>query len=78
MKKFKIKNGIKISRLDNSFARNWKANGIDEGCIITAINDEKVNTVEDAQRIIDNKEFNEPLKFEIINKYGEKENYYWR
>ena len=78
LKKFKIKNGIKISRLDNSFARNWKANGIDEGCIITAINDEKVNTVEDAQRIIDNKEFNEPLKFEIINKYGEKENYYWR
>lgn len=78
LKRFNTENGLKISRLDNSFAKNWKANGVEEGCIITAINDNKVNSIEDAERIIKNKAYNEPLKFEIINKNGQKENFYWR
>ena len=78
LKRFKTKNGIKISQLDNKYARNWRANGIEEGCIITAINGIEVNSIEDAQRIIDNQTSDEPLKFEIINKNGQKENFFWR
>ena len=74
----KNKNGIKIAQLDNKYARNWKANGIEEGCIVTAINGIEVNSIEDAQRIIDNQTSDEPLKFEIINKNGQKENFFWR
>jgi len=78
LRKFKTKNGIKIAQLDNKYARNWRANGIEEGCIVTAINGIEVNSIEDAQRIIDNQTSDEPLKFEIINKNGQKENFFWR
>jgi Do/DeqQ family serine protease len=78
LRKYNTKNGIKIAQLNSQYARNWKANGIEEGCIVTAINDIKVYSVEEAQRIIDNKTSDEPIKFEIINKNGQKENFFWR
>ncbi|HEX9825554.1 MAG TPA: trypsin-like peptidase domain-containing protein [Flavobacteriaceae bacterium] len=78
LRRFNTKNGIKITQLNSQYARNWKANGIEEGCIVTAINGIKVNSVEDAQRVIDNQTSDEPLKFEIINKKGQKENFFWR
>jgi S1-C subfamily serine protease len=64
--------------LNSQYARNWKANGIEEGCIVTAINGIEVNSIEEAQKIIDNQTSDEPLKFEIINKNGQKENFFWR
>lgn len=78
LRKYNTKNGIKIAQLNSQYARNWKANGIEEGCIVTAINDIEVNSIEEAQQIIDNKTANEPIKFEIINKNGQKENFFWR
>ena len=78
LKRFNTKNGIKIAQLDNKYARNWRANGIEEGCIVTAINGIEVNSIEEAQHIIDNQTSDEPLKFEIINKNGQKENFFWR
>ncbi|RSK38311.1 trypsin-like peptidase domain-containing protein [Mangrovimonas spongiae] len=78
LKKFKLSKGIKISELNPRYARNWKSNGIEEGSIITAINDNDVNDVDTAKKIIENKAYNEPLKFEIINKHGDKETVYWR
>ncbi|MFC4722157.1 trypsin-like peptidase domain-containing protein [Geojedonia litorea] len=78
LRKFKVKNGVKIAQLDGRYASNWKANGIEEGCILTAINGVEINSIEEAKRVIDNKSSDEPLKFEIINKNGEKENFYWR
>ena len=78
LRKFNTKKGIKIAQLDNKYARNWRANGIEEGCIVTAINGIEVNSIEDAQRIIENQTSDEPLKFEIINKNGQKENFFWR
>jgi len=78
LRKFKTKNGIKIAQLNNQYARNWKANDIEEGCIVTAINGIDVNSIDDAKRIISSKSDDEPLKFEIINKNGQKENFFWR
>lgn len=78
LKKFGTKNGIKITQLNYQYARNWKANNIEEGCIVTAINGIDVNSIEDAKRIIDNQTSDEPIKFEIINKNGQKENFFWR
>ncbi len=78
LRKFNAKKGIKITQLNSQYARNWKANGIEEGCIVTAINGIEVNSVEEAQKIIDSQTSDEPLKFEIINKNGQKENFFWR
>lgn len=78
LRKFKTKKGIKITQLNSQYARNWKANGIEEGCIVTAINGIEVNSIEEAQKIIDSQTSDEPLKFEIINKNGQKENFFWR
>lgn len=78
LRKYNTKSGIKIVQLNSQYARNWKANGIEEGCIVTAINDIEVNSIEEAQQIIENKTYNEPIKFEIINKNGQKENFFWR
>ena len=78
LRKFKTKKGIKITQLNNQYARNWKANGVEEGCIVTAINGIEVSSIEEAQKIIDSQTSDEPLKFEIINKNGQKENFFWR
>jgi Do/DeqQ family serine protease len=78
LRKFKTKKGIKITQLNSQYAPNWKANGIEEGCIVTAINGIEVNSIDEAQKIIESQESDEPLKFEIINKNGQKENFFWR
>ncbi|MDO7172865.1 trypsin-like peptidase domain-containing protein [Mariniflexile sp. AS56] len=78
LKRFKASNGIKIIELDEKYAEYWKNNGIQEGAIITAINDIKINSVDDAQEAIKNKSAYEPLRIELINSKGEKERYNFR
>jgi len=78
LRKFNTKNGVKISQLDNQYARNWKANDIEEGCIVTAINGTPVNSIEDVQKVLNDESSDGPIKFEIINKNGQKENFFWR
>ncbi len=78
LKKYKISNGIKIVQLDRKYAEYWINNGVKEGSIITAINDEKIETVDDAKNIIKNRSSYEPLRIELINTNGEKERYNFR
>jgi len=78
LKKYKVSNGIKIAELDEKYAEYWNNNGVKNGTIITAINDKKVNSVDDAQNIIKNRSSNEPLRIELINSRGEKERYNFR
>lgn len=78
LNRYKVDHGIKISALDPTYNRAWLKNGVNAGSIITAINDIEVNDIEDARRIIENKEADEPLKYEVINNRGVKETYYWR
>ncbi|GAA4238071.1 Do family serine endopeptidase [Postechiella marina] len=78
LKKNNTPNGIKIMKLNNDYANYWRKNGVKEGTIITAINDQKINSVDDAQNIIKNQSPNEPLRIELINENGEKERYNFR
>jgi Do/DeqQ family serine protease len=78
LKKFKAENGIKITELDSKYAEYWKNNGVQSGSIISAINDTKVNSVDDVQDILKNSAPNEPLRIEITNADGEKERYNFR
>ena len=78
LKKFNLDNGVKISRLNSEYSKYWKSNGINEGSIITAINDIKVNSVDDVEDIIKKRAYNESLRIEIINSKGEKERFNFR
>tara|TARA_R110001583_G_scaffold195169_2_gene370116 strand:+ start:23935 stop:25344 length:1410 start_codon:yes stop_codon:yes gene_type:complete len=75
LKKLNAANGIKIIQLDSKYANYWMSNGIKEGSIITAINDVKIKTVDDAEKIIKDRSSNEPLRIELINTEGEKERF---
>ncbi|CDF80103.1 HtrA2 peptidase [Formosa agariphila KMM 3901] len=78
LKQFNLDNGVKIIRLNNEYAQYWKQNGIMEGTIITAIDAQKVNSIDDVQNILKAKSPNEPLQIEMINSRGEKERYNFR
>ncbi len=78
LQKLKASNGIKIMELDGKYENYWRNNDVKPGTIITAINDTKVNSVDDAQDILKNSAPNEPLRIEIINTQGEKERYNFR
>ncbi len=78
LKKLKASNGIKIVQLDTKYADYWRNNGVEEGSIITSINDVKIKTIEDAQNILKDKSSYESLRIELINTNGEKERYNFR
>lgn len=78
LKSLNASNGVKIIELNKEYESYWKKNGVDEGAIITSINDVKINSVDDAQQAIKNKSTYEPLRIELINSKGEKERYNFR
>ncbi|GAA4818366.1 trypsin-like peptidase domain-containing protein [Litoribaculum gwangyangense] len=78
LKKLNASNGVKIIELDNEYESYWTKNNVKEGSIITAINDTKINSVDDAQEAIKNRSPYEPLRIELINSNGEKERYNFR
>lgn len=78
LKRYKAKNGVKIAALDNKYAEYWERNGVAPGNIITAINDIKVNSIDDVQNILENKSRSGYLRIELINSNGEKERYNFR
>ena len=78
LKKLNANNGVKIIELNSEYADYWKKNGIEEGCIITSINDTKINSVDDVENAIKNKTAYEPLRIELVNSKGEKERYNFR
>lgn len=78
LRKYKAKNGVKISRLNSQYSKYWNKNGVEEGNIIIAINDIKVNSVEDIKDIMKNTKASDPLRIELINSFGEKERYNFR
>lgn len=75
LKKYNTANGVKISRLGQTYSKYLRANGVKEGDIVTSINNNKVYNVDDVQEIIRNKSVYEPLRIELINSNGEVERY---
>lgn len=78
LKKYKTSHGVKIMDLNEDYKDYWKKNGIKEGTIITAINDTKVNSVDDVQNALSKRSDAEPLRIELLNENGEKERYNFR
>lgn len=78
LKKYKSSHGVKIVDLNDEYEEYWKKNGIKEGTIITAINDTKINSVDDVQNALSSRSDNEPLRIELLNENGEKERYNFR
>ncbi len=78
LKKFKAKNGVKITQLNDEYAEYWEKNGVTKGCIITTINDQEVQTIDDVKEIFKNRSSYEALRIELINSDGEKERYNFR
>ncbi|MCF6296120.1 MAG: trypsin-like peptidase domain-containing protein [Flavobacteriaceae bacterium] len=78
LKKHKTNYGLKISRLNNTYQSYWRKNGVKEGNIITAINDIKLTSIEDVEKILNNRSNDDSLRIELINSKGEKERYNFR
>ncbi|MDO5970216.1 trypsin-like peptidase domain-containing protein [Flavivirga aquimarina] len=77
LRKFKASHGVKIIELGEDYADYWKNNGVEEGSIITSINDVKVSSVDDVQNALQDKS-SRSLRIELINSNGEKERYNFR
>jgi Do/DeqQ family serine protease len=75
LKKYKTSYGVKITDLNDQYANYWKRNGIEEGCIITSVNDMKVTSVDDVQIALKMDTESGSLRIELINTNGEKERY---
>ena len=75
LKKHKTNYGLKIFSLNIKYQNYWKKNGIEEGNIVTAINDTKLTSIEDVEKILSNRSNDDPLRIELINNKGEKERY---
>jgi Do/DeqQ family serine protease len=78
LKKHKTSYGLKISRLNNKYQSYWRKNGIKEGNIITTINGIKLTSIEDVEKILNNRSNDSSLRIELINDKGEKERYNFR
>ena len=80
LKKYNLDYGLKIEKLtENQRLRDaWIQNGIKEGTIVTKINNQKIYTIDDVERIKSELSPYEAVTVEIINSNGEKEKYYFQ
>jgi len=75
LKQLNISHGLKITSLNRQYQNYWNKNGIKVGNIVTSINDTKLTSIEDVEKIISNRTNDEPLRIELVNNKGEKERY---
>jgi len=80
LRKAGTKSGVKLSEMTSIkvYSNYWFKNNIKPGNIITAINDTKVNSIDDVKNIMKNSSEYDPFRLEIINNEGEKERHYFR
>lgn len=78
LKKYKASYGVKITELNSQYADYWKKNGIQEGCIITSINDVKIKNIEDAEKALKDQASSGALRLEVISTNGDLERYNFR
>jgi Do/DeqQ family serine protease len=74
LKKNKVKNGVKITR---GLTPQMESERL-TGTIITEIDNQPVNNVDDVRRIISNKDSSEPISVTFVAPNGEKQKYVWR
>lgn len=74
-KKLNSKKGLKITNIQNE---ELLALGVEEGSVLVEVNGETISTVDQAERMLDDKNSRGYLKLGIVNSNGEKENYIFR
>ena len=67
LKKSNISKGVKISEFNRLYKKFWTDYGIKEGNIIKSINGTKINTITDIEKILQSRNYNDPVSIEIIN-----------
>ncbi|MFK5958213.1 MAG: Do family serine endopeptidase [Lutibacter sp.] len=75
LKKLDIANGVKITEISNKELMYY---GVKKGFVIIAINNQKVNSVDDVNEMIATKTEGEVLRIEMLNLNGEIERYIFR
>ena len=75
LSKLNLSNGVKIIAISNKELSYY---GVESGYVITAINDNKVYSVDDVSEMIANKNKGQVLRIEMLNLKGEKERYIFR
>jgi len=78
LKKYNINSGVKISEFNNNYKKYWTDYGINEGNIIKSINGEKITSILDVERILNSRNYNEPISIEIINNKNITERFNFR
>ena len=74
LREYSTTNGVKISRALKGDKQSQALIGI----IITKINDQKVNNIDDVKRVINSKNSSEPISLTFVNKEGKEQTYIWR
>ncbi|RAJ17092.1 S1C family serine protease [Olleya aquimaris] len=75
LRKYKTKHGVKIMKVNGTYGRYLQSEGIEEGNIITAINNIKIESIDDVDRILKTRDTYQPLSIELINSKGETNRY---
>jgi len=78
LRKYKVKNGVKITGLIGEYSKYLRLEGIESGDIITKINGINVNSVDEVKEIIKNKDPYSPLAIELVNSNGKNLKYGFR
>jgi Do/DeqQ family serine protease len=69
-----IKNGVKVNR---ALTKDMARYGL-EGIIITKINDQEVKDIDDVKKIMNRRNYNEPIKMTFVNERGELNSFIFR
>ena len=78
LKKYNINSGVKISEFNTNYKKYWTDYGINEGNIIKSINGEKITSILDVERILNSRNYNDPISIEIINNKNITERFNFR
>lgn len=74
LREYNTTNGVKISRALKGDKQSQALIGI----IITKINDQKVNDVDEVKRVFNSRNSSEPISVTFVNKEGKEQTYIWR
>lgn len=74
LRKYHSKHGVKISR---GLTPQMQAEDL-EGIVITEIDKKPVRNIEDVKRILESKEYYDPISVTFASSNGEKQTYIWR
>lgn len=74
LERYGLEGGIKVNRILSSDLQGYDLDGI----IITKINDRKVSSVEDAKRIMNNRDYDDPIKLTFVDRDGDYNSFIFR